>query len=139
MATTAHFDAQRRFGGTGLKHIAARTRYRSVEVLGVDFGFHRINVLCSHRLGGGKRVNAHPPTSPGCPFKGYLAIDFGEQGKVAAQANIGAGANLGSALSHYDRTARNTLSTKPLYAKSLCIAVATVIGASTGFLMGHYG
>ena len=47
--------------------------------------------------------------------------DLGKESVVRADADVGAGLDLGSALAHDDGSAGDELATEGLYAKALCI------------------
>ena len=65
------------------------------------------------------------------------AIHEGEDGVIAAKADVPAGNELRSALADDDIAGDDDLSAEFLDAKTLALAVATVFDGSLSFLVGH--
>ena len=65
----------------------------------------------------------------------YHAVLQGEQSIVAADADIGAGMDLGPALSVKNVAGLNKLSVSPLRAKALGLGITAVLGGADALLM----
>src|SRR5438128_333347 len=65
------------------------------------------------------------------------AVGEGEQGMVAAAADVAAGQELGAALTHDDPTRANPLAGIYLHAQPLRIGIATVAAGALTLLMCH--
>ena len=66
-----------------------------------------------------------------------LSIDQCEEGPVASDPDIGAGPELGTALSDEDAAGADDLSTETLDPKSFTRAIAAVLYTATTFFMCH--
>ena len=64
------------------------------------------------RLGDFLRINADAPAALGGPFKLHFAVNGGEDGVVAAQADVRAGLDAGAPLPDDDRSGASTLVTR---------------------------
>ena len=131
VAIAAHFYAHGRLGGPGMEHVAAGAGYHRVEELWVGISFHYAPATST-----GYTLTRRRPFRR--PLEFHLTVDLGEQGIIAAQAYVDAGANPGAALPHQNGAAAYYLSAVPLDAETLGVAVSTVVGAASGFLVGHY-
>src|SRR3569832_2194386 len=69
--------------------------------------------------------------------EGYLAVAKREERVVLAHADIGAGMELGTALTHDDVAAGNLLAAEHLHTQHLGVGVATVAGRTACFLVCH--
>src|SRR5690606_12075785 len=67
----------------------------------------------------------------------HLAVGGGEEGVIAAHADVDAGVNAGAALTDDDVARQNLLAAKALDAKAFAFGVASVTGAATSFLVCH--
>ena len=67
----------------------------------------------------------------------YLAIFESEQGIVAADAAVGAGMNVGAALTVQDVARQDELAVRTLRAEALRLAVAAVVGRTGALLMSE--
>lgn len=67
----------------------------------------------------------------------YATINKGEDGVVAAHADVLAGVELGAALTHDDVAGDNSLATELLHAEALAAGIATVTNGTLTFLMCH--
>ena len=65
------------------------------------------------------------------------AVHQGEQGVVAAAAAVGAGMNVGAALTLQDVARQDELAARTLRAEALGLAVATVVGRTGALLMSE--
>ena len=65
------------------------------------------------------------------------AIHQGEDGVVAAHADVLAGVELGATLAHDDVAGDNSLATELLHAEALAAGIATVTNGTLTFLMCH--
>ena len=91
-------------------------------------------------LGGGGllgRKDRHVTTATGLGGEFHRALNQGEQGMVAAQADVVARMPLGAALTHDDVAGQDVLAAELLYAEALGFRVATVARRTTGFLVSH--
>jgi hypothetical protein len=70
-------------------------------------------------------------------LKYNVAIGFGEQGVVAAQADIAAGVEFGTTLAHQDVAGCNQLAAVAFHAEAFTFRLATVAGTARCFLMCH--
>src|SRR5258706_1475814 len=66
-----------------------------------------------------------------------FAIDQREQRVVLADADVGAGMELGAALAHDDRAGRNHLAAERLHAEHLGLRIAAVPGGTAAFFLCH--
>ena len=73
---------------------------------------------------------------PAHALKADSAADLGEQGIVAALANVDAGMDMGAALADQDAASQDPLPVGPLGAKALGVAVAAVLGGADALFMG---
>src|SRR6185369_12523280 len=69
--------------------------------------------------------------------EGDLAVGLGEQGMVLADADIGAGMELGAALADQHVARDHELIAEPLHAQALAGGIAAVARAAACFLMCH--
>src|SRR5262245_9912833 len=69
----------------------------------------------------------------------HHARDLGKEGVVLASAHVDAWEELGAALAHEDRPARNVLAAERLHAQALGVRVAAVAGRALTFLVCHGG
>lgn len=81
-------------------------------------------------------VDADPTLVLGA-FEDDLTVDEGEEGVVVADTDIGAGVELGAALSDDDHARFDDLTAEPFDAQTLGVTVATVFGRTLTFLMCH--
>lgn len=67
----------------------------------------------------------------------YAAIDEGEEGEVATDADVAAGVVHGAALAHDDGAGEYFLAVVAFYAEALAAAVTTVLSCGLTFFMCH--
>src|ERR1700678_4477145 len=67
----------------------------------------------------------------------HVAIDEGENGVVAAEADVAAGEEFGAALADDDIAGNDGLAAEFLYAEPLADAIAAVLDAALTFFMSH--
>ena len=82
----------------------------------------------------GNRIDVDATTGP---IESHVAIDQGENGVVAAKADVLARHELGPALANNDIACNDGFAAKSLNAESLAYAVATVLYAALSFFMCH--
>jgi hypothetical protein len=70
-------------------------------------------------------------------LKPYHAVDKRKQRIIASQTDIDAGLEFGAALADQNASGSDSLAAKCLHAKTLCLTVPSVFGASTTFFMSH--
>src|SRR5690606_21761748 len=89
-----------------------------------------------HGLFGGRK-NRHVATAATLGGEFDRAVDGGEQGVVAAEADIVARVEGGATLTHEDVAGQHALAAELLHAEALRLGVATVARRTTGFLVSH--
>ena len=67
----------------------------------------------------------------------YATINKGEDGVVAAHADVLTGVELGATLANNDVAGDNSLATELLHAEALAAGIATVTNGTLTFLMCH--
>src|SRR5690348_9342275 len=82
-------------------------------------------------------LDRHEGAAAGGGVEGDPTIRLGEQGVVLADADIGAGMELGAALAHEDVAGEDELIAEPLHAQPLAGGIAAVARAAACFLMCH--
>ena len=83
-------------------------------------------------LGG---VNRNLLTILAQTLKADNTVSLGEQGVVGTLAHVGAGVNVGAALTNKDVAGQNELTVSALGAKALGLGVAAVLGGAAALLM----
>jgi len=83
---------------------------------------------------GGRGIDVNAPIAA---VKADVAVGKGEEGVIAAHADIGAGVKLRAALTNEDGAGEDELSAKAFYAETLAVAVAAVACRSLTFFMCH--
>ena len=80
------------------------------------------------RFAGALRIDAHALAALlfGKRLELHIAVRRGEQGVVAADADVGAGIHLGTALADQDIAGKDLLAAKALYAEALAVGIAAV-------------
>src|SRR3954452_12714127 len=73
----------------------------------------------------------------GAGVEGHPAVRLGEQGVVLADADIGAGVELGAALADEDVAGDHALVAELLHAQALAGGIAAVPGTAACFFMCH--
>ena len=85
--------------------------------------------------GGGQHV--HLDLAARALAERHDAVDGGEQGVVAADADILAGVHLGAALADEDVAGEDLLAAEPLHAEPLAVGIAAVARGAACFLVCH--
>src|SRR5690349_15048401 len=75
--------------------------------------------------------------APGLRLELDLAVGLGEQGVVAAHADVDAGMELRAALAHQDVAGDDALAAELLEAEALGLRIAAVTGTAACFFMCH--
>ena len=70
-------------------------------------------------------------------IEAHLAVDEGEDGVIAAEADTLAWVPLGAALTDEDISSDDALATEFLHAAALAVGIASVLDAALSFFMGH--
>ena len=94
-------------------------------------------MLCSFRMLLRDRVHGALGLILALALKANHAVHQGEQGVVAADAAVGAGMDVGTALTVKDVARQNELAVRTLRAESLGLAVAAVMGRTGALLMSE--
>src|SRR6185369_16336197 len=100
-------------------------------------GWERL--LGSHlgRVLGRRRVDVHLDLAARAGAEGNHAVRGGEQGVVAADADVGAGVHLGAALADQDVAGQYLLAAEALHAEALAVRIAAVARRTACFLVCH--
>src|SRR6185312_15304805 len=98
-------------------------------------------LLVRGRLFGGhlgrRRMHVHLDLAARAGSEGDDAVGSGEQGVVAADANVLAGVHLGAALADQDVARQNLLAAEALHAEALAVGIAAVARGAACFLVCH--
>lgn len=94
-------------------------------------------VKCGLVGSGGGGLNGHNIDASLGLFELDLAINEGEEGPIAAGADIATGDELGAALADQDAASRDKFAAERLDAQPTCIAIAPVARTSLTFFMSH--
>src|SRR6185436_17930793 len=92
------------------------------------------------RLFGGqcrRRGHVHLDLAARAGAEGNHAVRGGEQGVVAADADVGAGVHLGAALADQDVAGQYLLAAEALHAEALAVRIAAVARRTACFLVCH--
>ncbi len=100
-----------------------------------DYKNLRFFKLCLSLLGNDV-VDAHALSVLAYSLKFHFPVHLGEQGVVAAAADVDAGMDLGSSLANQDVAGQNELTVRSLDAEALGLAVTAVLSGTDAFFMG---
>ena len=95
--------------------------------------------ITNYRLVISRCVHAHLVASAVLVLELHDAVDEGEDGEVAPDADVAAGMPLRAALAHDDAAGAHMLAAELLDAAVLRIAVTAVAGRPYAFLVSHNG
>src|SRR5574337_270861 len=87
--------------------------------------------------GSGRRDRDRPMVARAFDGERYRAVDEREQGVVAADADVPAGVELGTALAHDDRAGTDRLPAEDLDAEHLGLRIAAIAGRAAALFLCH--